>query len=325
MSAEPPPEGHDQVDAPESRDEADEGADEGADDEAHDEAHDEAQRGDEGARPGTLYVVATPIGNLDDLSPRAADVLRSVDRVLAEDTRRTRTLLLHVGASPSFVERLDAHATPRELERAASHLERGQSLALVTDAGTPVVSDPGAALVRLARARGLRVVPLPGPSAVTAALSVSGLGGGGGFVFLGFLPRAGRERARALARVASTPEPVVLFESPERVRATLADLARDAPDREVVVARELTKLHEELVSGTLRELAEAERSWRGELCLVLGPIELRDEPPSDAELDDAIDQALARGASPKDVAEELSELYGLRKRDVYQRVLGRRR
>jgi 16S rRNA (cytidine1402-2'-O)-methyltransferase len=273
---------------------------------------------------GTLFVVATPIGNLGDLSPRAAEVLRTVDRVLAEDTRRTRVLLSHVGASPASVERLDAHATPRELERAVEHLLAGQSLALVTDAGTPVVSDPGSALVRLSRQRGVRVVPLPGPSAVTAALSASGLGGGGGFVFLGFLPRSGRERARALSRVASTGEPVVLFESAERVRATLGELASDAPSREVVVARELTKLHEELVSGTLSELASDPRVWRGELCLVLGPIELRDEPPSDAELDGAIDQALARGASPRDVAEELAGLYGLRKRDVYQRVLARR-
>ncbi|MEZ4315041.1 MAG: ribosomal RNA small subunit methyltransferase I [Polyangiaceae bacterium] len=167
------------------------------------------------------------------------------------------------------VDRLDAHARAEVVERAVGRLLAGESLALVTDAGTPVVSDPGTALVRAAAARGVRVVPIPGASAVLAAVCASGLVTGA-FRFVGFLPRGGPERREALERVASTPEPVVLFESPERVAGTLRDLAAISPERAVAVARELTKLHEEIVRGTAGELAEDTREWIGELTLVLG-------------------------------------------------------
>jgi 16S rRNA (cytidine1402-2'-O)-methyltransferase len=274
---------------------------------------------------GTLFVVATPIGNLGDVTLRAIETLRAADRVLAEDTRRTLALLSHLGISGKPVDRLDAHAPAEAVERAAARLEAGESLALVTDAGTPLVSDPGAALVRLAAARGMRVVPIPGASAVLAAVSASGLVAGP-FRFLGFLPRGGPERREALERVASTEEPVVLFESPERTQATLRDLASIAPGREVVVARELTKLHEELARGTVGELASNEREWIGEVTIVLGEGSADTGAPAldEAEIDRRIDEGLAKGRRARDIAEELSLVLRVPRKELYSRVVGRR-
>lgn len=274
---------------------------------------------------GTLFVVATPIGNLGDITLRAIDTLRAADRVLAEDTRRTLGLLSHLGISGKPVDRLDAHAPAEAVERAAARLEAGESLALVTDAGTPLVSDPGAALVRLCAARGVRVVPIPGASAVLAAVSVSGLCAGP-FRFVGFLPRGGPERREALERVAGTPEPVVLFESPERTQATLRDLAAISPGREAMVARELTKLHEELARGTLRDLAADEREWIGEVTIVLGEGAGDADAPAldEAEIERRIDDALAKGRRARDIAEELALVLRVPKKDVYARVVQRR-
>lgn len=274
--------------------------------------------------PGELLVVATPIGNLDDLSRRAEQSLRRASRVLAEDTRRTRGLLAHLGIEGKPLDRLDAHATPRAIEQAVGRLVAGETLALVTDAGTPLVSDPGTALVRAAVAAGVRVVPVPGPSAVLAALAASGLVEGA-FRFLGFLPRSGVERADALALVASTPEVVVLFESPHRLADTLVDLARLTPERDAVVARELTKLHEELVRGTLAELAGLEREWLGEIALVLGPRTITsDEVVDDALVTRWVDEALSSGARARDAAEVVAARSGLSRREAYARVLARK-
>jgi 16S rRNA (cytidine1402-2'-O)-methyltransferase len=157
-----------------------------------------------------LYVVGTPIGNLDDMTVRAADTLRKVDRIVAEDTRRTRTLLTHLGVEKKPLSSLEAHAHEGEIARVVGWLVEGQSVALVTDAGMPSVSDPGAALVRAAVEAGVRVVPIPGPSAVTAAIAASGLADGG-FRFFGFLPRGGSARADVLVALLSTPETVVFF------------------------------------------------------------------------------------------------------------------
>jgi len=183
------------------------------------------------ARLGRLLVVATPIGNLGDVSRRAAESLASCDRVAAEDTRRTRQLLSHLGVVGKPVDALHAHSSDRDVARMVSCLEAGETIALVTDAGTPAVSDPGDALVKAAIRAGVPVVPIPGPSAVLAALVTSGLGSGGGFRFLGFLPREGAARREAIAKVCETPEPVILFESPERTSATLTELADAMPDR----------------------------------------------------------------------------------------------
>lgn len=277
---------------------------------------------------GTLFVIATPIGNLGDITLRAIDTLRSAARVLAEDTRRTRALLSHLGISGKPVDRLDAHATPADLGRFVAHLEAGEAIALVSDAGTPVVSDPGTALIRLAALAGVPVVPIPGASAVMAAVSASGLVTAG-FRFLGFLPRSGRERREAIALVRDTPESVVLFEAPPRVPALLEDLADAMPDREAALGRELTKLHEEILRGPLRELAAgaSERTWLGEVTLVLGPAPAESAPRelSESDLDARIDAELASGRRAKDIAEALSLDTGLPRRELYAKVVARRR
>lgn len=274
---------------------------------------------------GTLYVVATPIGNLGDITVRAIETLRAVDRVIAEDTRRTRGLLSHFGISGKYVDRLDANAEAHDIVRAVTHLEAGESIALCTDAGTPIVSDPGTALVRAAIAAGATVVPIPGASAVLAAIALSGLVTGG-FRFLGFLARGGPERREELNRIVDTPESVVIFESPQRTADTLVELAQAMPDRDVVVARELTKLHEEAVRGTLAELAAAEkREWLGEVTIVLGPAKARVGPGmSDEAIDARIDEELALGRRAKDVSEAIAIESGRPKREIYGRVVARR-
>jgi len=276
---------------------------------------------------GTLFVVATPIGNLADVTMRALETLRTCDRVVAEDTRRTRQLLSHFGVAGKPVERLDAHASARDVARVVERLAAGERVALVTDAGTPGVSDPGEALVEAAVRAGARVVPVPGPSAALAAFVASGLAADGRFRFVGFLPREGPARREAIATVCATPEPVVLFEAANRVRATLRDLADATPDRRACVARELTKVHEELVRGTCAELAADAREWVGEVAVVLGAHapEAREARVDDAALDARIDDELSRGAHAKATAERLAAWSGRGKREVYERVLARKR
>lgn len=274
---------------------------------------------------GTLTVVATPIGNLGDVTARAAEALRACDRVVAEDTRRTRQLLTHLGIAGKPLERLDAHATAADVERVVRHLADGEHVALATDAGTPGISDPGEALVEAAIAAGIGVVALPGPSAVLAALVASGMAGDGRFRFFGFLPREGTARHEAMAAVVATPEAVVLFEAPSRVRGTFADLAAATPGRPACVARELTKVHEEYVRGTCESLAADDRAWLGEIAIVLGPHAPEARPTvDDAALDARIDAALAKGEHAKTVAEKLAAWSGRPKREVYERVIERK-
>jgi 16S rRNA (cytidine1402-2'-O)-methyltransferase len=275
--------------------------------------------------PGTLYIVATPLGNLGDLSTRAAEVLRTVPVVAAEDTRRTRGLLTHLGASPQLLS-YHAHSEERRLGKLLGILGEGRDVALVSDAGTPAISDPGAELVAAARAAGVTVVPIPGPSAVAAALSASGLKGDR-YLFLGFIPRKGSERARLLARAAGEEWSVVFFEAPPRLVDLLEDLGRAAGGtRRAVVARELTKLHEELRLGTLEELASyyAEHPPRGELAVVLEGTGTRTALPDRTE--DAMAQAtrlLAEGLTRREVVRRLSESQdlGLSRNDVYRLVM----
>jgi 16S rRNA (cytidine1402-2'-O)-methyltransferase len=270
----------------------------------------------------TLYVVGTPIGNLGDLSARAIDTLRLVTRIFAEDTRRTRSLLSHLGIQGKPIIRLDAHAELGRVTRLVDGFEEHESLAIVTDAGTPGVSDPGALLVRTALERGVRVVPIPGPSAVTSAVAASGIVEGP-FLFLGFLPRQGKKRRTALERVHRSEEPVVLFEAPQRLSETLRELAALEPGRRVVLCREITKLHEEIKSGTLEELAALERDWLGEVTLVLGASERPEEKVEEPlDLDAQIERRLAKGAHAKELAGELAERFGVPRRAMYSRVLG---
>jgi 16S rRNA (cytidine1402-2'-O)-methyltransferase len=275
---------------------------------------------------GTLYVVATPIGNLGDLTLRAIDVLKSCDRVAAEDTRRTRQLLSHLGIEGKPLDALHAHSSARDVAKLVERLESGESVALVTDAGTPAVSDPGDALVKAAIAATIRVVPIPGASAVLAALVASGLATGVGFRFIGFLPRDGAARRDGVATICATPEPVVLFESPERTQATLAELADAMPERPACVARELTKMHEEVVRGTLATLAKDRDAWRGEIAIVLGgwSPDMRTEQIDDAAIDARIDRELDGGTHAKTVADVIAAWAGRPRREIYERVVRRK-
>ncbi|MGD8308916.1 MAG: 16S rRNA (cytidine(1402)-2'-O)-methyltransferase [Chromatiales bacterium] len=224
-------------------------------------------------KPGTLFVVATPIGNLADLSPRAAEVLGAVDLIAAEDTRRTRPLLAHFGIGTPMIA-VHEHNERAVLEGLLDRLERGESIALVSDAGTPLISDPGFPLVRAAHRRGIRVSPIPGPSALLGALSAAGLPTDR-FVFEGFLPRSAVQRRSRLRELAGEPRTLVFFESGHRVAQAVEDMAAVlGADRPALLARELTKMFETLVAASLSELAELVRrdedQRRGELVLVVG-------------------------------------------------------
>jgi 16S rRNA (cytidine1402-2'-O)-methyltransferase len=273
--------------------------------------------------PGTLYVVATPLGNLGDLSIRAMEILSRVPVVAAEDTRRTRGLLSHLGVAPSLLS-FHAHSTEHRLETLLDILRSGRDVALVSDAGTPSVSDPGTDLVALAQDAGIAVVPIPGPSAVATALSAAGLPGDR-YLFLGFIPRKGKERTRLLNRAATEEWSVVLFEAPPRLVSLLEDLLRVAgPERTVVVARELTKIHEDIRRGTLGELVDyySEVPPRGELTVVL---QGRGEPVAEPDLtEDAVERAtslLAEGLTRKEVVRRLTESLGLPRNEAYKLVM----
>ncbi len=273
------------------------------------------------AGAGTLYVVATPLGNLDDLTPRAAQVLRTVPVVAAEDTRYTRRLLHHLDAHPALLS-YHAHSPDDRIAAILRHLESGRDVALVSDAGTPVISDPGARLVAAVREAGLPVVPIPGVSAVAAALSAAGLPADR-YLFAGFPPRKGSARSAFLARVAAEPWSIVLYEAANRLVDLLADLAQTVgPERRAVVARELTKLHEEIRAGTLSEL----RAWyeetapRGEITLVLaGAGEVAERAPNRASVEARALELLGEGMRPAAVVKRLlnegmgarNELYGV--------------
>lgn len=270
----------------------------------------------------TLYLVATPIGHLGDITLRAVETLRAADRIVAEDTRRTRTLLTHLGIDKKPLSTLDAHATPREVERVVGWLLKGDDLAFVTDAGMPAVSDPGSALVEAALRAEVQVVPIPGPSSVTAAVAASGLVTGG-FRFFGFLPRGGSARADAITGLLSTPEAVVFFESPQRLADTLTELAGLCPERRLVIAREMTKVHEEFVRGTTAELASDRREWLGEVTLVLAPdAEARaGAKVGDEAIDRRIEAEIAREPSAKTVAQRVAAWSGRSRREIYERVV----
>jgi 16S rRNA (cytidine1402-2'-O)-methyltransferase len=283
---------------------------------------------------GRLYVVATPIGNLEDITLRALRVLREVDLVLAEDTRHSKTLLAHHGIETRLVS-LHAHTPEGRVAAIADELSRGLRYALISDAGTPLVSDPGRELVALCVARGIAVEALPGPSAVLNALCVAGLPADQ-FRFVGFIARSGKKRRADLNAIAHDPASTVLFEAPNRIADTLRELSELCSDtRRAAVCRELTKLHEEVQRGTLRELSAhfAEHPARGEISLVVeGALLARDaqsesaDESADAELDieSFLDARLCSDKSPRDVAKELATLVGIDKREAYKRVVAHR-
>ena len=271
---------------------------------------------------GTLVVVATPIGNLGDLSPRAAAALCEVDLVLAEDTRRTGRLLAHVGSEVPQ-RSLHGHNERASIDEVLARLDDGARIALVSDAGTPAVSDPGARLLEACAQAGIRIEPIPGPSAALAALVASGLPTDR-VVFEGFLPRKGRARRERLTEVAGEERTVVLFVAPHRAAVDLDDLAQACgSERAAVLCRELTKLHEEVVRGDLGELAQRARAGlRGELTLVLaGAAPVAAERVDEAELAADVQARVAAGASRRDAIQAVAAATGVPKREVYQVVL----
>jgi 16S rRNA (cytidine1402-2'-O)-methyltransferase len=267
--------------------------------------------------PG-LYIVATPIGNLSDLSPRAAATLAAADAIAVEDSRVTAKLLAHVGVRRPMIPYHDHNAErvrPQLLARMA-----GEAVALVSDAGTPLISDPGYKLVREARVAGIAVTTIPGPCAVVAALTLAGLPTDR-FLFLGFLaPKAAARRA-AIAEVASVRATLVLYESGPRLAATLAALAEGLGEREAAVVREISKRFEETVTGTLPELAVryAEAPPKGEIVIVVAPPG-EAEPAGEEALDDALTAAMTR-LSPSRAAAEVAQALGVPKRRAYERAL----
>lgn len=279
--------------------------------------------------PGTLYIVATPIGNLEDITLRALRILREADLIAAEDTRHTRKLLSHFEIATPLI----AYHQHSELSRTTSLIRRlaedGQSIALVTDAGTPAVSDPGAELVRAAAAAGVPVVPLPGPSAALCALVGSALPTAR-FAFEGFLPRTKsprREKLLALARMESRT--LIFYEAANRLVETLADISSAfGSDRQAAVGRELTKKHEEFVRGTLAEIIAhfAVNPPRGEIAIIVaGLTENLEKPPADdpspEDVPTLLRTALAAGLSERDAVRQVSAAQHLSRRDVYAEML----
>ncbi|MCY4272663.1 MAG: 16S rRNA (cytidine(1402)-2'-O)-methyltransferase [bacterium] len=268
---------------------------------------------------GRLVLVATPIGNLGDLSLRAVEVLATADVVACEDTRRTGRLLAHAGVNASRLLVVNEHTERVRAAEVAELVAGGSLAALVTDAGTPAISDPGAKVVRAVLEAGGEVEAVPGPSAALAALVVSGLPTGR-FCFEGFLPKKGRSRADRLGALSHEPRTMVLFEAPHRLARTLRDLAEAlGEDRSVAIVREQTKLHEDVWRGTLAEAvlrAEADEP-RGEYVLVVGGF-AGPPPPSEAQVKAALDEKLAAGLSRRDAAFEVASDLGVSRRSAYQ-------
>lgn len=268
---------------------------------------------------GKLVVCATPIGNLGDVTDRLRAALDDADVIYAEDTRRTAKLLSHLGISTP-TRSLFAGNEKARTEELVRDVENGLIVALVSDAGMPIVSDPGAAAVREVRRRGAAVVVLPGPSAVTTAIALSGFPGDR-FAFEGFLPRKGAERKRRIGVIGEETRPVVVFASPKRLAADLADLASSEPEREVAVIREMSKLHEEVWTGSV---AEGARHWsdvevKGEITVVMGPTEPR--PGSVADAVAAARALVEDGQLASAAARQAASASGVSRRDVYQGLL----
>jgi 16S rRNA (cytidine1402-2'-O)-methyltransferase len=269
---------------------------------------------------GVLYIVATPIGNLEDITLRALKVLKEVDLIAAEDTRHTRKLLAHYG----IATRLDSYYDEVEAEKAAllvKQLKNGKTIALVSDAGTPTLSDPGFRLVREAVLAGVSVVPVPGPSALVAVLSASGLPTDR-FVFEGFLPAKKRERRDRLQSLRREERTLVFYEAPHRLRETLADMLELFGDREMALGREVTKIHEEFVRSRISDamVAVDRKEPRGEITLVIAR-SAGEKIPQEHLIEGEIKELLQKGLRVKEIAEILGEKFSYPKKDIYRMVL----
>ena len=270
---------------------------------------------------GILYIVATPIGNLEDITLRALRILKEADLIAAEDTRHSRKLLTHFGISRPLTSYFDHN---KEVKGAAilERLREGQNVALITDAGTPCVSDPGYQLVRDAVAAGVRVVPIPGATAAMTALSASGLASDS-FTFAGFLPNRQGKRRERLQSLRDEPRVVVFYEAPQRLVAALADMGEVCGDRQVVVARELTKIYEEFVRGNVSDVMArfAAAPVKGEVVILLSP---SDEAPSAGDTVSAaelLEHCLRAGMTLKDAVRRVTQETGLARGEVYAEAL----
>jgi len=272
-------------------------------------------------RSACLYVVGTPIGNLEDITLRALETLRRVDLIAAEDTRHTGRLLSRYGIKKKLIS-CHEHNEEKRAGRLIERMRAGESVALVTDAGMPSISDPGYALVVAAIAAGLPVVPVPGVSAVTTALSAAGLPTDS-FLFAGFPPRRVSRRRRFLADLSAEDRTLVFFESPRRILALLADMRQVLGDRRVVLAREMTKRHEEFLRGTLSDVLQVlgeRQTVRGELTLLVAP-DSEGQEPDEAALDREIAARLGEGVSVSEISRQVSRLCGVSRNRVYRRTL----
>jgi 16S rRNA (cytidine1402-2'-O)-methyltransferase len=272
---------------------------------------------------GKLLIVGTPLGNLSDMTPRAIEALKSANIILCEDTRHTRKLLTHFGIDVP-AERFDEHTEDDKAEGFAERIARGETIAIVSDAGMPLVSDPGYRIVRLARERGLTIEPIPGPFAGVLALVASGIAPLP-FTFLGFPPHRHEGRLDFYRRAAELAHTTIVYESPERVLASLEDALEVLGDVEVTVAREMTKLHEEFISGTissaLSRLQERERIY-GEITLVFSAAVKREREASHEEIVAEFERLRDSGMRRNDAVKAVAEKFGLRKNDVYRSLLG---
>ena len=269
--------------------------------------------------PGTLYIVSTPIGNLEDITYRAVRVLRQADVVAAEDTRRAAKLFVPYGITTRRVS-LHEHNETKRIPSLLSRLSRGETVAIVSDAGTPLVSDPGARLVWATLKAGHRVEAVPGPSAVLAALAASGLAADG-FTFVGFPPYRSKDRKLFFSRLAFLPQPMVLFEAPHRIRHSLRDLQEVLGDRHVAICREITKLHETFIIGHLSSVIAEIKQIRGEFTIVVGPAPLTEiavQLPQGTQLKEQFGQLTATGMTRREAIRSLATRYSQSTKAIYR-------
>ena len=273
--------------------------------------------------PGILYIVATPIGNLEDITLRAIRTLKEADVIAAEDTRHTQVLLKHFAINTPLTS-FHEHTERAKTAQLATRLERGESIALVSDAGTPAISDPGYRLVVAAIGAGIRVIPIAGPSALIAALSAAGLPTDG-FDFRGFLPARKQERRSKLQELRDGRYTMVFYETPHRLQESLDDVREILGDRRMVLAREVTKLHEEFLRGRISEVIGevSRREIRGEMTLVIEGCSDSNAASEEA-LVDEIDKLKGEGMRIKEIAEIIGEKYGYSKREIYRLALGKK-
>ncbi len=273
--------------------------------------------------PGILYIVATPIGNLEDITLRAIRTLKEADIIAAEDTRHTQVLLKHFAINTPLTS-FHEHNERAKTAQLVTRLERGESIALVSDAGTPAISDPGYRLVVAAIGAGIRVIPIAGPSALIAALSAAGLPTDG-FDFRGFLPARKQERRSKLQELRDGRYTMVFYETPHRLQESLDDVREILGDRRMVLAREVTKLHEEFLRGRISEVIDevSRREIRGEMTLVIEGCSDSNAASEEA-LVDEIDKLKGEGMRIKEIAEIIGEKYGYSKREIYRLALGKK-